>query len=246
MPIVGILTIALDAFCIMHVMRTGRAQQWIYLIVVLPLAGAAAYFLMEILPELRHSKAARQAVTDVQTVIDPERTLRELVDAVDRVPSAGNRTALARELMRRDRHAEAIPLLEANLDGVHKDDKAVLLSLAEARFSAGDHAGARRALDDLREAHPDLASPEGHMIYARSYEAEGRNDEALVEYEALAGYFPGEEARIRHALLLQKLGRVPEARAVFAEVVRRVDKASKIYFRAQRDWYAVAKRNLDG
>jgi hypothetical protein len=32
--------------------------------------------------------------------------------------------------------------------------------------------------------------------------------------------------------------------AVFSEVKRSVERASKVYFRAQRDWYEVAKRNL--
>ena len=70
------------------------------------------------------------------------------------------------------------------------------------------------------------------------------SERALFEYEALAGYYPGEEARCRLALLLQKTGQVAEARAVFGEVVRSIDKASKTYFRSQRDWYEVARRNL--
>ena len=67
---------------------------------------------------------------------------------------------------------------------------------------------------------------------------------ALFEYEALSGYYPGEEARCRQALLLQKIGQVAEAKAVFSDIVSSVDKASKTYFRSQRDWYEVARRNL--
>lgn len=244
MPVIFILEIALQAFCVLHAIRTGRPMQWIYIIVFLPLAGSIAYFFMEILPEIRHSRAARQAVGDVNRVIDPDRALRELTAAVEDVPSAANKVALGQELMRRERYDDAIPLLESGAEGLHADDPAVMLPLAEAKFLNRDYAGARDVLDRLRTAQPDLESPRGHMLYARSYEADGNTDAALTEYEALAGYYPGEEARCRYALLLQKAGRVEEANALFADILRRVDKASKVYFRAQRDWYEVARRNL--
>jgi len=49
---------------------------------------------------------------------------------------------------------------------------------------------------------------------------------------------------VRYSLLLQKLGRADEARVAFREVVTKVDRASKVYFRAQKKWYQVTKANL--
>lgn len=244
MPIIFGLEIALQAACVLHAIRTGRPMQWIYIIVFLPLAGSIAYFVMEILPEIRHSRAARQVAGDVGQVIDPDKALRELTNAVEDVPSVANKVALGRELMHRKRYDDAIPLLEGGAQGLHADDPAIMLPLAEAKFLNGDNAGARDTLDRLRVGQPDLESPQGHLLYARAHEADGNIDEALTEYEALAGYYPGEEACCRYALLLQKAGKVEEAKAAFADLVRRVDKASKVYYRAQRDWYDVARRNL--
>ena len=59
-------------------------------------------------------------------------------------------------------------------------------------------------------------------------------------------HLPGEEARCRYGLLLQRLGQVDEARAMFEAVITSVETAPKTYFRAQRDWYQVAKSNLPG
>ena len=67
-----------------------------------------------------------------------------------------------------------------------------------------------------------------------------------MEYAALAGYYPGEEPRCRLALLLQKTGRVAEARTLFQEVLHSVERASRLYYRTERDWYEVARRNLTG
>jgi hypothetical protein len=244
MPILVLVTIGLQIFCAVHVIRTGRPMMWLYLIVLLPVAGSIAYMVVEMLPELRHSRAAREAAGDIKSVVDPDRDLRELAANLDRVDSVGNRLALAKELLSRERYGDALQLLEGCLTGVHQDDSAIMLALAQARFGLKDYAGTCEVLDRLRAAHPDLRSPEGHLLYARALEGEGDSERALFEYEALAGYYPGEEARCRQALLLQKIGQVDEARAVFGEVVRSVDKASKTYFRSQRDWYEVARRNL--
>jgi hypothetical protein len=80
-------------------------------------------------------------------------------------------------------------------------------------------------LDRLRAAHPDLDCPDGPLPYARSKEQQGNIEQVLIEYAALAGYYPGEEARCPLALLLQKTGRVPEARTLFQQVVRSVERA---------------------
>ena len=244
MPVILVVTVGLQVLCAVHVIRTGRPMMWLYLIVLLPVAGSIAYLVVELLPELGHSRAAREVAKDLKSVVDPDADLRELVANLERVDSVGNRLALAREFLRRERHDDARRLLEESLTGVHEDDPAILLALAEARFGLKDFAGTCEVLDRLRTAHPDLRSPEGHLLYARALEGQGNTERALFEYEALAGYYPGEEARCRRALLLQKTGQVAEARAAFGVVVRSVDKASKTYFRSQRDWYEVARRNL--
>lgn len=245
MPLIVLVTLCLQILCAVHVVKSGRPLQWLLLIVLLPLAGSIVYMLVEILPDLRHSRAAKEAARDLGMSSDPDKDFRELIENLDRLESVENKLALAKECLKRKRHEDARRLLESCLTGAHEDDPTVLLALARARFGTEDFAGTREALDRLRAAHPDLRSPEGHLLYGRALEGQGNVERALFEYEALAGYFPGEEARCRYALLLQKKGRVDEAKAVFREVVTSVEKASETYFRSQRDWYEVARRNLE-
>ena len=129
---------------------------------------------------------------------------------------------------------------------MNETDPDLMLGLAVAQYSLEDYKGAIDTLDALREANPDVTSPEGHLVYAQSWEGLGDYDEALSEYEALANYYPGEEARCRFALLLQKQGHVAQAREQFQTLVDKVNAASKVYYRNQREWYDVARRNLEG
>lgn len=244
MPALAALVFGLQLLCLAHVMRTGRRCQWVFIILALPFVGCWAYFLLEIVPDLQHSRAARQAVRDIGAVIDPERDLREMAHRLEDADTVENRAALAEECLRCGRAAEARELFQSCLAGIHATDAALMLGLARSQFALADFAGACTTLDRVRAAHPDLVCPSGHLLYARSKEQQGEIAQALIEYAALAEYYPGEEARCRLALLLQKTGRVAEAKTLFEQVVRSVARASKLYHRTERDWYEVARRNL--
>jgi hypothetical protein len=246
MPALAALVFGLQLLCLAHVMRTGRRCQWLFIILAVPLVGCLAYLFLEILPDVGNSRATRQAVRDIGAVIDPERGLREKTERLAAADTVENRAALAEECLRRGRPADAERLFRSSLSGVHATDQALMLGLARAQFALEDYVGACATLDRLRAAHPDLDCPEGHLLYARSREQRGEVEQALIEYAALVEYYPGEEARCRLALLLQKTGRVAEARALFEQVVRTVERASKLYYRTERDWYQVARRNLTG
>ena len=47
-------------------------------------------------------------------------------------------------------------------------------------------------------------------------------------------------------MFLQKLGRADEARKVYEAVAKSGERASKFQRQMQKDWYALAKRNLAG
>lgn len=244
MPLLAGLVLALDAMCIIHALRTRAPYYWFMIILGLPTIGAAIYFFSEILPDIMHSRAARDAASDLGRVIDPAKQIRDATAALRLTDTAENRKRLAEALCADKRYDEARTLYETALEGAHADDPALLMGLARAQFGLNDYQGVCETLDRLRETSPDFESAEGHMIYARSREGMGELDQAAVEFESLSGYYPGEEARCRYGLLLQRLGKVDEARALFEAVVTSIETAPKTYFRAQRDWYQVAKSNL--
>lgn len=245
MPVATIFVGTLDVLCLIHAARARQPYYWFMIILSIPVFGSIVYFIMEVLPDMQHSRAAKRAATDIGAVIDPDKEIREGTARLARLDTAENRKTLAEALIAKKRYAEAQQLYEGALTGAHVDDPALMMGLARAQFGQEDYLAVCGTLDALRAANPDFQSAEGHMLYARSKEGAGLTGEAFVEYEALAGYFPGEEARCRYALLLQKDGRLDESRDYFRQVIRSVEAGSKAYFRAQRDWYEVARRNLE-
>ena len=238
------LTIAMEVLLVVHVIKTGRPYYWIYIVLLIPIAGAIAYLLVEALPDLVRSRTGQRVAKDLGAAVNPNRELRQLTKEAVRTDTVENRFRLAKECLERNRLEDARDLLEGCLKGIHAEDPAILMAMAKARFGLGDFAGTVQALDQLRAADPNFQSTEGHLLYARSLEGMGETERALFEFEALAGYFPGEEARCRYGLLLEQAGRRDEAREAFAEVIRSVDLGEKTYYRAQKKWYQTAKEQL--
>jgi hypothetical protein len=124
------------------------------------------------------------------------------------------------------------------------DDPKLLLGYARARFEAGDAAGARQTLDDLIAKNPDFRSPDGHLLYARALEGEGNTEKALSEYATLAEYYPGAEASVRYARLLNRSGQGPLAQQTLKTLLDRAGIAPAHYRKAQREWLDEAEREL--
>jgi hypothetical protein len=244
MPIIAVAGYLVQLALITHVVRSGRPYYWIYILLLAPGLGGVAYFVAEILPEMLGTRGAQQAVHQARRAISPERRYRALAEQLETADTAENRKALAEECLLIGKVEQAIMLYKSALTGVHKDDPILMHGLARAYFAAGDSAGCIRTLDALKAANPKFESADAHLLYARSLEAAGRRDEALSEYAAVSNYFAGAEARCRYALLLQQSGHTQQARQLFTEVVRAVDKAGGPFKRAQREWYDIARQNL--
>jgi hypothetical protein len=244
MPLIGLFLLLTDAACLYHVNKTGRPQYWFYIIIMLPGAGALAYFLFELLPELLGGPEARRAAARVHKIVDPEKDLRAAMDRVAVTDSIDTKTELAEECLRAGKPDMAVELYRSVLTGAHASEPDLMLGLARAEFASADYEAALRTLEKLRELNPDYHSPGGHLLYARSLEEHGRPDAALFEYEALSRYFPGQEAKCRYAELLLRLGRRDEARAIFEAIREAVERAPKVYAQSQREWLQQAKRRL--
>jgi hypothetical protein len=244
MPALGLLILGAQVLCVIHVVRTGRPYWWIFLIVMVPLVGIIVYLIVELLPGLLGSRGARQAVAGAAKVFNPSRGLREAQRQLEISPSAQNKAAVASELLLAGQPEASAALYREALTGIHATDPALMLGLARALFALGDAHETQITLERLREANPGYASPDGHLLYARSLEQQGKTDAALYEYAALVPYYAGQEARARYALLLEKTGRVDEAQTIFKEIRQAIDYGPRHQYREQREWYDVAKRHL--
>lgn len=246
MPILVLAVILVQGFCLYHASQSGRAQHWFYILLLLPGIGSAAYFVMEILPELASTRRGQRVVGDISTVLDPDREYRERKQQVELTGTPAAKAALADECARKSMFDDAVTLYRSALTGHFVDDPNLLLGLAKVQIEQGDFAACQQTLDDLRAKNPNFNSQDGHLIYARALEGQAKNDEAMKEYEAVARYFAGFEAKVRYGLFLMKQGQVGKANELLRGVVATFKQLPRHAQDLNRDWYNVARRNLEG
>lgn len=244
MPLLALLVIACQVVCGLHVVRSGQERYWLYLIIALPGLGCLIYALGVMLPDLLSSRSGRRVVNQLQDRIDPERHLRFLRDELSLRDTRESRVQLAEELARLGQHREAAEHYQAALRGIHAQAPEVLLGLARAQFDLGDAQACRLCLERLIEHNPQFRSADGHLLYARALEQLAETAKAEDEYRALAEYFAGPEARYRYALLLKRLGRVAEARALLEQIETYARRAPKHYRHLHQEWLALTRQEL--
>ena len=77
-----ILSLVLEVALIIHIVKTGRNTTWIWIVLMLPLAGSIAYLIIEVLPGLTGSKTGRKAAKKISTTVNPNRDLKKAVSDI--------------------------------------------------------------------------------------------------------------------------------------------------------------------
>jgi len=235
-----------------HVIRSGRSPLWLMALAVGSFAGFMAtlavwfaYLAFAVIPDIWHSNGMRSFSGSVAQAADPGRGYREKMRQVEQVGSVDAKRALAEESLKRGLFTEAVELYLSAMQGpLGGADPVLLKGLGRARLLSGDGAEAERLFVQMREIDPAAFDADMELDYARALELQGKNDEAVRQYQSVARRYPGEEARCRLALLLEKLGREAEAQELFREIISSVNGAPRHYRSRQSEWVRIAKQHL--
>lgn len=243
---VALVVLLLDISLIYHASRTGRLQPWAFIILMVPLIGALAYIVVELIPEWLSSHDVQKARKRVANKLDPEKQYRELSDRLVVTDTIANRSALAEECVAVGRFEEAEQHYDHILGLPMGHDPIYAFGKAKAQFARKRPAETLATLDELQRSWPEYNSAEAHLLYARALEEAGRTDEALAEYHALLDYAPGAEAKVRYGLLLKLAGRAADAKLVFNEFLIQMRRAPGHVRKAQAEWIGIAEKQLTG
>lgn len=237
----GLLLLAVQIACTVHVVRNGRNTMWIMLILFAPGIGAAVYFIIEVWPDLR---AGRSGGLNLQIPETSGRTIKRLQEELDFSSTVKKRVELAQALASARRYDEATETLAVSLRGVFKDDPVLTLELAEVHFQAGRHVEVLAALDTLDRLQSKDGRQRRLLLAARSLQGLGRTGEARAFFDTALEQASGEEPRCRLAQFLVAQGETAAARALFAEVLKNAKQGGGIFQRHNRAWIALAKGGL--
>ena len=235
-----------------HAIRNGKSPMWLMGLAVASFLGFLAtfavwigYLAFAVIPDMLRSAPARRLADNVVSAADPGRGYREKLAQVEQVGSVDSKRALAEECIRMGRFADAVELYESAMQGpLGGADPVLLKGLGRAKLLSGDGAAAEALFVQLKEVDPAAFDADVELDYARALESQGKNDAAIRQYESVASRYPGEEARCRFALLLERLGQEDRAQALFREIDASVKGAPRYYRSRQSEWARLARQHL--
>ncbi len=242
-----------------HSIRTGQSPIWLMLLGLISLSGFViggigfygnialwvAYFAFAVIPDFWNGHGMRQFRGGVARAADPGRSYRQKKQQAEQVGSVDAKRALAEECVKRGLFADAIALYETAMQGpLGAHDPVLLKGLGRAKMLSGDGAAAEKLFLTMKEVDPAAFDADAELDYARALEIQDKTDQAIRQYESVAARYPGEEARCRFALLLERLGQEDRAQAVFREIIASVEGAPRHYRARQGEWTKIAKQHL--
>jgi hypothetical protein len=218
-PLFALLHVLIAAYFGVHAIRTGRNMTWLFVLLSFPFLGSLIYFFAEYLPETRHSRTARKAVSTMRSLIDPGRDVRDARIEFERTPSVENRFRLADALLRAGAADEALSHFEQCAAGPYARDVKLRLGLAHAQLTVGQNAAAARTLDVLFADEPEQRCGQATLWHAKAL-AELDLSRAHAAFEQALQLHAGIETACAFGLFLIRHGEPARGRALLEQALR--------------------------
>ena len=233
------VSIVLQAICVIHCLRKGNQQKWIWLIVFLPFIGCIAYFFTEIVS----ANQVRGWQSGIGGLLGSVGRIGRLENNLRFADTFNNRVMLADAYLAVGRTEEAIELYRSSLTGAFTENEYVIKQLVSAYFEQQRYA---EAIEMARKLYgrPQFARSKEHVLYARALAYTGDVTAAEQEFVKMKARFSYFEARYQYGLFLRGMGREKEARLVFEDITGEAYHLSSRERRDNHAWIAKAREEL--
>jgi hypothetical protein len=235
-----LISIALQAICVIHCIRKNNQQKWIYLIIFLPLIGCVVYFFSEIVT----GRDLGNLQTGLGSMLNPTGRIRRLEDNLRFTDTFNNRVMLADAYLAVGRTDEAIGLYTSSLTGAFTGNDYVIKQLISAYFIQQRYEELILLAKKI-DKHPEFVRSKTNLQYACALSYTGDSQGAEREFKKMKTRFSAFEARYQYGLFLLRTGRNEEARNIFRDIADEARHLSARERRFNRPWILKAKEELN-
>ncbi|SCW70178.1 hypothetical protein [Mucilaginibacter sp. NFR10] len=116
------IILILEAFCIIHSLRRGTQQKWLWILIVIPLFGCLYYIYSEILS----NRSIRAPKINVEAVINPGAKIKRFEDEVRFTDTFANRVKLADAYLEAGLTDKALEIYQNSLTGAFAENEHVM------------------------------------------------------------------------------------------------------------------------
>ena len=232
-------TIALQLICVIHVVRRGKQNNWIWIIVFLPIVGCIAY----IFTEMFSGRDIDSVQSGVGSILNPGGKIRKLENNLRFSDTFNNKVALADAYLASGQTAKSIELYESSLEGNFTENEYVLSQLIIAYFQDKRYEEIIPIAKKIYKL-PQFARSRPHILYAIALGKTGNVEQAEKEFKTMKTKFSNYEARYQYGCFLENNKRPEEARQLFNEMINESSHLSSMERRQNNSWISKAKEEM--
>jgi hypothetical protein len=230
-----------NVIAIVHAFKTGR-NNYLYLLLFLPVIGPLIYFWVEVLPTLQ----GKSGFLD-DTLFNTRGSIPELEKQLRISDTFTNRTYLANAYAARQQYDDAIKLYQSALVGHHQDDVETNLQIARVYFLKNDFEKCTTAYEKCLQINKGkFIRPDDEFWYALSLYKIGKLNEAEASLKNHIRFHKTFDSMYYYGELLVGQGRKDEARQQFETIIDQRDLMPKHLRSAHAQYVRMAKRALSG
>lgn len=161
--ILAFLPYVFQLLLIIHMIKRNKPFVWLWLIVFLPYIGGIVYFIMEVLPELLHSKSVNMMGSAIDGAMHPNKKIQELERLVKRQGTINNIIQLADAYTDAGNYLKAVDLYKSCLQGQYEHDREIQFKLINCFYKAGDLENAKEVLSQFKK-YNEISNQEEAII----------------------------------------------------------------------------------
>jgi hypothetical protein len=235
-----IISVILQAICVIHCLKNKTSNNWIWLIVFLPLIGCLIYFFSEILTRSQ----VRNFQSGFGEMINPSGSIKKLEDNLRFSDTFQNRVSLADAYLMNGQHEKAIELYESSLNGVFSENEYVLAQLVPAYKQQKRYSDIIHCAEKIYN-RPQFQRSKAHVFYTVALAETGLNEKAEKEFLKMNTRFSNFEARFYYSQFLESHDRKEEAKNILLDIVDEFPRLSHVERKENREWFSKAKNYLE-
>lgn len=224
------LTIALQGFCIYHVLKNKTSYYWIFLILFVPVFGSLIYLFTQV-----YSRHDAEKITDEIThIVNPTKKIKDLEKQLQFSETYQNRVNLADALLVNKDYNNAIPYYLDAIEGNPNNDFYVMKQLIEAYYNIEDFERVVFYAKKIK-GHQEFKKSKSQFLYGLALEKLGEFEAAENNLKAIDIRYSFYNERLVLAQFLLNRKKEAEAKDILEEIQTEshyMTKPNKKIFRA--------------
>lgn len=234
------LPIALNVFCIYHIIKNKISYHWIFLIIFIPIIGSIVYILMNVI-----NKQDVEKVQDGLTaVINPTKKVKELSKKLAFSDTFQNKVDLADAYFELNDFKNAITYYENAIDSNFSGDTYVISKLIDAHYYVKNYDKAINYYKQLFEI-TDIIKPKNQLHYGLSLANLGKPKSAERAFKKIDINFSNYNERLAFAEFLVEKKKNEKAKKILQEILDESKHFTKSNRKIYRQTIAVVKSILN-